>query len=59
MVFATVHEMSKRFFKLTAIVTPLHVLATIVCNFLALRALFDDVRHLTYTQRILDFLAGL
>jgi hypothetical protein len=51
--------MPKRFFKLTAIVTPLHALATIACNFLALRAMFDDVRYLTHSQRVYDFLADL
>src|SRR5580704_912326 len=52
-------EMSERFFKLTAIVTPFHIVATIVCNFLALRTIFEDVRHLTYLQRLYVFLADI
>jgi hypothetical protein len=51
--------MSKLFFKLTAIVTPFHVLATLACNFLALRTIFEDVRHPTYPQRVYDFLADI
>lgn len=51
--------MSRRFFKLTAIATPLHVLVTLVCNFLALRTIFEDQRYLTYPQRLCDFLSDL
>jgi hypothetical protein len=51
--------MSKSFFKLAPIVTPLHALATIVCNLLALRVLFDDVRYLSYPQRLSNFLGDL
>ncbi|MGA7683446.1 MAG: hypothetical protein WCC32_12125 [Terriglobales bacterium] len=44
--------MSKRFLKLTAIVASVHVLATMIFCFLALRTLFDDVfGHLTYSER--------
>jgi len=52
--------MSKRFFKLTAIVAPVHLLATIIFCFLAIRTLFDDVLgHLTYPERVYNFFADL
>lgn len=51
--------MSRRFFKFTAIATPLHVLATLACNFLALPTIFEDQRYLTYPQRLCDFLSDL
>jgi hypothetical protein len=52
--------MSKRFFKLTAIVAPVHLLATIIFCFLAIRTLFDDVfGHLTYSERVYNFFADL
>jgi hypothetical protein len=50
--------MSKRFFKLTAIVAPVHLLATLIFCFLAIRTLFDAVfGHLTYLERVYNFLA--
>jgi hypothetical protein len=52
--------MSKRFFKLTAIVAPVHLLATIVFCFLAIGTLFDGVfGHLTYSERVYNFFADL
>ena len=51
--------MSKRFFKLTAIITPLHILATLTCDYFALGTLFEDVRRLTYAQRLYTFLSEL
>ena len=52
--------MSKRFFKLTAIVAPVHLLATIIFCFLAIRTLFDGVfGHLTYSERVYNFFADL
>jgi hypothetical protein len=52
-------EMSKRFFKLTAVITPLHALVTITCDYLALGTLFVDVRRQTYSQRLSVLLAKL
>jgi hypothetical protein len=50
--------MSKRFFKLTAIVAPVHLIATIIFCFLAIRTLFDGVfGHLTYSERVYNFCA--
>jgi|SRR5271166_4531474 len=52
--------MSKRFFKLTAIVTPVHALVTIIFCFLAIRTLFDGVLgQLTYSERVYNFCADL
>jgi hypothetical protein len=50
--------MSKRFLKLTAIVAPVHFVATMIFCFLAIRTLFDGVfGHLTYSERLYNFLA--
>ena len=49
--------MAKRFFQLAAIVAPLHIVATLAFNFLALETIFVDVRHLAYRERVYDFLA--
>jgi hypothetical protein len=52
--------MSKRFFKLTAITAPAHLLATIIFCFLAIRTLFDDLLgHLSYSERVYNFFADL
>jgi|HubBroStandDraft_6_1064221.scaffolds.fasta_scaffold303843_2 hypothetical protein len=61
MAFATIpKEMSKRFLNLTAIVASVHLLATMIFCFLAIRTLLDDVfGHLTYSERVYNFLADL
>ena len=52
--------MSKRFFKLTAIIAPVHLIATIIFCFLAIRTLFDGLLgHLTYSERVYNFFADL
>jgi len=52
--------MLKRFFKLIAIVTSVHVLVTITFCFLAIRTLIDGVLgHLTYPERVYNFCADL